>query len=67
MLVLLYISVTDRASTIYPIIYAVANPVVVRGRLDRKRSEQHHLIIQGSNESIKQKNKVKNDKKTASK
>ena len=40
----------------YPvIIYVVANPV--RGLLDMKRSEEHHL--QSSNESIKNQNKTK--------
>ena len=52
---------TDRVSPIYPVIYAVANPV--RGMLDRKISEEH---LQSSNESIKQ-NKTKNDKKKGKK
>ena len=49
---------TDRASTIPSNIRGVANPV--RGLLDRKRSQEHHL--QSSNESMKtkqNKNKTK--------
>ena len=36
----------------YPVIYVVANPVVVCGLLDRKRSEEH-LLIQSTNKSMK--------------
>ena len=60
-----FFTLTDRASTIpsnkrYSM---VANPVVVRGLLDRKRSEEHLLIlIQGSNESMKTKTKEKRQK-----
>ena len=38
-LCVVFFTLTDRASTIYPVLYVVANPV--RGLLDRKRSEEH--------------------------
>ena len=37
--VVVFSTLTDRASTIYPVIHVVANPVC--GLLDRKRSEEH--------------------------
>ena len=36
----------------YPVIYVVANPVVVRGLLDRKKIKGH---LQSYNESMKKK------------
>ena len=60
MCVCMFFTLTDRASTIpSSIIYVVANPVVVRGLLDRKRSEEY---LQSSNEIMKK--KKKSDKKT---
>ena len=59
MMVVVLLTLIDRASTIYPVTYVVANPV--RGLLDRKRPEEH---LQSSNEGIKTKQKLnKNDKK----
>ena len=52
-----FFTLTDRASTIYPVLYVVANPV--RGLLDRKRSEEH---LPSSNESKRKTQTNKNDK-----
>ena len=60
MCVCMFFTLTDRASTIpNSIIYVVANPVVVRGLLDRKRSEEY---LQSSNEIMKKKKKRQKDR-----
>ena len=55
--VVVFFTLTDRASTVYPVLYVVAN--LVRGLLDRKRSEEH---LPSSNESKRKTQTNKNDK-----